>query len=371
MENNTNQPTEPQADGSDKPYAVTPPASDNPTTPSDNSIPSADSPAPAAPQVFTPTQPTAVASSSSSDMPISSMPTPQPVAGAMPMPQPMVTPTMGTQPKSSRRLLLSLVGAAVVVVLLGGGAFAAYTYTHRISLTDISNARQATNSIEDDMLDIGNAATDMENASTTDEFNSKVSLINTKMADAQKEYKVLKSSHVQRDKDVHAKFKIVDGKWTPFISYINDNVSDMKTLQPIMLKFEGDITTLTQTEPSTVAALKTYLSNFKSILDDASGKIASAQMKVSENGKVLTAFKTFLDTSSQAVSKAQSDLNSGKDSFTIEDDLFSVDDAESTFEESLTSVESQISDHEKQVDPSTQFNNFQSALDSLYSKASK
>jgi len=282
-------------------------------------------------------------------------------------------PSVSSQPvvsggSTKKAKLFVIIAIAVVVVIVLIALLATMLLHKNIKREDVIKAQNNSSDIDAALLDAESAYSEAENVTTVSDLNSKLSDASSKLNNAESTYNTLKKSPVMDDKAVKAKFNAIDQKWAAYTKYIQGNIDDFKGLGTPLLNFETGINDLTKQAPTTTADVGTYLTKFKGLIDTANTQIGSLKPTVDSNQKLLAAFKTFLGSSSTAVQQAQSDLNSGKDSFTIEDDLFKIDDAQTTFDSTISDLEDQANNEQKKLDVSDQFNAFNSALDTLYNK---
>ena len=265
--------------------------------------------------------------------------------------------------KSKKGLYIGLGIAGAVVVLIAASVFA-YTLATRITAQDIAGARDNITSINDDINDVTDALDAMESADNSQEFDEHAATVASKLSHAETEYKALKGSAVLHNRDVAEKFKAIDAKWDKYIAYARNNAADLKTLSPILLKLTTDSEALTANTPTTTAALKTYLSDYKKILDETSGKIGAVKMTLSDNQKIVDSFKTFLDDSSAATARAQKDLESSNTA-ALYADLGAISDAQSELNSDITDAQANIRDYEDRIDPYDDFSHMLTALSRL------
>ncbi len=291
---------------------------------------------------------------------------PQPAYGQPTVGQPTYAPGNPFASPAPKRRRMPVVAALVVAAVVAAATFAILHFSsHHITTQDVVNASQTISTLNNDMDDLSFAMSDMSNANTVDEFNTNLATANTKLADAKKQYAALKKSNVLHDKAVGSKFKTLNAKWDTYITYAEHNISDLKAIEPPLLQFETDAENLAKNEPTSLAGLGTYLTSFKQTVDGTSQKIKDVKLTEPNNQKILTALQEFLKDTSSSIAKAQSDLNAGKDAFTVEEDLFAVSDAESGFSDSVYSIEKDINTYEQKIDPFDQLLDVQKALSTL------
>jgi hypothetical protein len=229
----------------------------------------------------------------------------------------------------------------------------------------VTQAQTTANSFDNDVYQATSAINSAQAATTTTELNSGISQANSKLSDAQKQFNLLKKSNVQSNGNVKKAFCALSVKWTPYQSFLQSSVKDTQALAPVLIQFGNATDSLSNNAPTDTAGLATYLSSFKQTIDTASQQASTVKIILPEDKELLTAFQADLQSSSQEVAKAQSDLSSGSDSFTVEDDLFKVDDSQTTFETAANKASDDLNTKQGQLDPGTAYNNFLSALNKI------
>lgn len=339
-----------------------------PTGPQPSLVPQPDIVAPAAPGAVIPVSTPAGAFSPTAVSPTQPGVTPTAageVYGAGAPASYSTTPaSMPAAPKSgNKRLVLGLIGGFIVLVLAVGG-FMLYMLSKSIKPKDINTAQSASSALRTDINDITDSFNDMDVSSDSNKVNDAVNVIDTKLTDAEKQYNTLKSSPIQHDKDVQQKFAAFSAKWPAFVTYLRDNSKDMQAISPILTDLGDKSSALASKPPKTNAELTTYLTSYKAILEEANNKVKNVQLKVAENQQLVAALKTFLESSTASVTKAQQDLAAGNAS-AASSDLLKVQDSESTFVSKGKDIEDKISQKRDQIDPLDEYRAFASQLNKL------
>ena len=373
----------------EQPYTVEQPASAAPQTTfaptqPDQPFGAAPSPAPTAPapsfdqpQVFSPQPAAAFSTEAVPAAPAATPTTPwaPPAAPAAP-----VAPTAASgfipgaanpfvQKRKFPIMPLAIVGG---VLLLALAAFAVFKFVlNSITLEDVTTARTSYNNLSDNVYDASSAVRSLDTATTTAEFESKLKVFEAKLADAEKQYNALKDSPVQHNSKVHQKFEAFDKKWAPYVAFLKANVKDSQTLLPIQIEFEAKMDDLAASAPSSTAQLGAYLANFKTLVDDTSDELKNVKMSLDENQKMLESLQKFLGTTTDLISKAQSDLAAGASIYTVTGHIYDISSASYDMNDELYSLQNQLSDKGKLLDPASEFNEFGDSLSQLYSDMSK
>jgi hypothetical protein len=131
-----------------------------------------------------------------------------------------------------------------------------------------------------------------------------------------------------------------------------------------MTDFTDKLTALISKPPKTNAEVATYLTSYKTILDDANTKVSKIHMKIGENKKIIDAFKTFLTSSSTSVSAAQRSLAAGNLSAT-NSELLKAKQSEYTFTSAVSDSQEALSKELDKVNPADQFQAFEAQLNKL------
>lgn len=289
-----------------------------------------------------------------------------PAGSGYPPQQPFAPNAFPTSAGRNLKPLLALAGVFAVVVV--GALLYFFVFGKHVTYADTQAAQKTSDALFNDMSDINEAFINFDSGNSLNDATNQLNTAKTKLADAQKQFQTLKKSPVQHDGTVHGKFKALDSKWDGYTAYVNDNMSDLQTLLPILTDFESSLEQMSNNPPTTTAGLSSYLTSLKSKIDEANTKTQGVKLKLSENQAILTALQSFLSSASQDIGQAVSDNAGGKGIYTVEDDIFKIDDAQSTFSDASTKAQDQIDSHAKQVDPSSQFEAFRSSLDSLSEK---
>lgn len=292
---------------------------------------------------------------------------PQPTVVA---PQTPVDSTPPATPLANKNLIKrGVIGAAIIVVAAVG--FVAFSQMNKITKDDATEARQNALAISDDMYSVESALSYSSGAKTSSELDSKMSLAENKLADADKKYNAIKDSRVLKDKKVKEKFDAVDKKWKDYIAFAKDSVKDTKAFYPTIIDFTDKTSTLGKSNPTTTAELNSYLSQYKTIVTDTSTKMKSVKLVVAENKKLQGKTQEYLDKTASLINTAQTDLSSGKKSYEVLSDIYDIQSASYDFSDDVYSIEKEIDNKGKQLDPSTEFDALLSALSDLYVKLIK
>ncbi len=297
-----------------------------------------------------------------------------PVAYGSPAPAGQVSnpfTNVATQPLSPKKQ--NMVRIAVVVgglVVLGGLLFGAYLLfgSKPITLQDVTAATNTVSSLDSDITNANLALADMTSTTSTKTLTTDIANLNSNINDAQKQYDLLKKSPVLGDSNTDTKFKAVENKWGPFITYLQNTSSDYKVLGPVVVQFTNNLQNLSNNPPTTDAQLATYLANFKNFINIADAQIKNVKMKVTADQHTVTALTSYLQNISSSVGSAQSALSGGKDISIVYNDLSQVATDETTYENSIQSITNAANIEQSKLDPSDQINAFTNSLSSLASK---
>jgi len=305
---------------------------------------------------------------------------PQPAGDPLARPQQPVSP-MSQQPAygqpftpasttpKAKRSMMPLIAVGVVVVLLAAAALVyVLVFSKQITAQDVRKAQDAVVSLSSDVEDVNTGLTEAGDADTADAAQAKLVTAQSKLADAQKQFAFLQKSPTLRDAKTKQKFQPVTAKWPAYATFLQNGISDSRSFLPVVIKFTSDSENFGKTPLDSVAAISAYLSQYKTLIDNTNTQLKSIKQTLSEDQQSLTVLRTFLSSSSASLATAQSDLASSGASFTVEDDLFKVDDARSTFTTGIEDTQSKLEDRNKKLDPSSELLDFQSALDTLQSK---
>jgi hypothetical protein len=274
-----------------------------------------------------------------------------------------------TQPNKQKKLLIVAIVALAAIILIGGVAML-LKLSSGVKYADVTAAHRTATTLGDDINAVSSAMNALDVTGGSSNVSSSVATINSKLTDAQKQFDMLKKSPVQRDKDVKQKFAAFDAKWAPFVTYIKNSSKDMQVVGPIMADFEDKLQVLLSKPPTTPAALTTYLTSYKALIDDANTKIATIHMNITENQQVVDELKSFLSASSTSISAAQHDLAANNMS-AVNTDLLKVETSETSFVSKIGDIEDKINAKEDQLDPFDQFEAFDSQLYKLSQKLQK
>ncbi len=279
----------------------------------------------------------------------------------------MVTTAPVKKTKLPLFLALGIGGALVLAV---GGFFAVRVLFGGITTADMDAARTASNSIASNLTTVSFAVSDVDSVSTTAELTQDTDRASKALAEVQKQYLILKASHVQRDATVHQKFIAFEAKWGPYNTYSRNSIKDLKAMVPQMIALTDDMNELTKNAPSTIDGVGAYLTQYKSIVDNASTQAGKLQLTVDDNKQVMAVFKDFLTATSTSIASAQSDL-AAKNITKLESDLTAIENSQSTFDSKLSDIQNKADKKFSDLSPVDPFNALKSALSDLDSKISK
>ena len=276
--------------------------------------------------------------------------------------------TVPVAPVKSRKVLwLSVAGGVVLLALLASGAF--WLLAQRISAKDVATAEATMSTLNSDLLSVDTAMTELNGTSPSDAtVKASLTTLHSKFSDAEKQYNSLAGLKVQHNKAVKAAYSEVQTKWKPYDSFLQGDIADLSALAPKIADFDAQATALSAHSPATVAALKGYLTDYKQLIDGMITTITGVRVTVPENQQVVTAFTTFLQSSSAAIGTAQTDLNAGKSGSVVQADINKIFTAESTLGASSDTATAALDKRNKSLNPSAAFSKLQTAINQLTPK---
>ncbi len=262
----------------------------------------------------------------------------------------------------------AIAAVAVVVLLVAGAVFAGTQLIHRpIHHEDVLTAIQAAQNADQDLSDALQTYNDESVGATATASTIAIAAgtINSKLADAKSQVDALKKSAVLGDGKVSTAFQAYDKKFGPYVDYLQQNNSDFTKIGPIVNGAMAKLQSAINNVPSSNSKMPSYLSNLKSQLEAINKQLGSVQVQSDTNKQGLTAFKAYISSWLDDVGQAQSDLAGGSDYYTVVEDLFKIDSAQTKLYNALDNVNTQESANLKRLDPENEFNALTSALTNL------